>query len=79
MKPGYVDRFPLKASFSTKREKEIYEQIIQTVKRINALSKAKSDVVRREVIALKEKIDAFLYELYGLTDEEKKIIEESLK
>jgi type I restriction-modification system DNA methylase subunit len=73
MKPGYVDRFPLKATFSTKQEKEIYEQIIQTVTRINTISNIRSDVVRREVITLKEKIDELIYKLYGLTDEERRI------
>jgi adenine-specific DNA-methyltransferase len=75
MKPGYVDRFPLKASFSAKQEKELYEQIIQTVARINTISNTKSDVTRREVIALKEKIDELIYELYGLTDEERRVVD----
>ena len=75
MKPGYVDRFPLKASFSAKQEKELYEQIIQTVARINTISNTKSDVARREVIALKEKIDELIYELYGLTDEERRVVD----
>jgi hypothetical protein len=75
MKPAYVDRFPLKAKFSTRQEKEIYEQIIQTVKRINTISNTKSDTVRREVITLKEKIDELIYGLYGLTDEERLIVD----
>jgi len=75
MKPGYVDRFPLKASFLTKQEKELYEQIIHTVARINTISNTKSDVARREVITLKEKIDELIYELYGLTDEERRVVD----
>jgi hypothetical protein len=75
MKPAYVDRFPLKATFLAKEEKEIYEQIIQTVKRINTISNTKSDTVRREVITLKEKIDELIYGLYGLTDEERLIVD----
>lgn len=75
MKPAYVDRFPLKATFLIKEEKEIYEQIIQTVKRINTISNTKSDTARREVIILKEKIDELIYGLYGLTDEERLIVD----
>lgn len=75
MKPAYVDRFPFKAKFSTRQEKEIYEQIIQMVKRINTISNTKSETVRREVITLKEKIDELIYRLYGLTDEERLIVD----
>lgn len=76
MKPGYVDRFPLKADFSTKEEKEIYEQIIQLVTRINAISpNRKSEMVKREILVLKERIDEMIYRLYGLTDEEKLIVD----
>jgi hypothetical protein len=76
MKPGYVDRFPLKADFSTKEEKEIYEQIIQLVARINTIApNRKSDIVEREISVLKERIDEMIYRLYGLTDGEKRIIE----
>ena len=76
MKSGYVDRFPLKAEFSTKEEKEIYEQTIQLVSRINSISSnRKSDNVAREILVLKERIDEMIYRLYGLTDEEKRIIE----
>lgn len=75
MKPGYVDRFPLKTTFSTKEEKEIYEQILQKVKRINAISTVKSDNVRREITTLRETIDELVYRLYGLTEEERRIVD----
>lgn len=75
MKPGYVDRFPLKSIFSTHQEKEDYEQIISLVNRINTISDTKSEIVQREVITLKEKIDELIYNLYGLTDAEKQIID----
>jgi type I restriction-modification system DNA methylase subunit len=75
MKPAYVDRFPLKATFSTKEEKEIYEQIIQTVTRINTISNTKSDIVTREVLTLRETIDDLICRLYGLTDEERRIVD----
>jgi type I restriction-modification system DNA methylase subunit len=78
MKPGYVDRFPLKTAFLTKEEKESYEQIIQKVKRINALSTVKSENVRREIITLREKIDELIYRLYGFTDEERHIVDDSI-
>jgi adenine-specific DNA-methyltransferase len=75
MKPGYVDRFPLKVDFSTKEEKEIYQDIIQTVTRINVISNTKSEIVKREVLALREKIDEVICPLYGLTDEERRIVD----
>ena len=76
MKPGYVDRFPLKAEFLSSEEKENYEQIVHLVKRINGLLlNRKSDVIDREILVLKERIDDLIYNLYGLTGEEKQIIE----
>jgi len=78
MKPGYVNRFPLKIGFSTKEEKEVYEQIIQKVKRINAISIGMSDSVRREIATLKEMIDELIYRLYGLTDEERQTVDASV-
>lgn len=78
MKPGYVDRFPLKTTFSTKEEKEIYEQIIQKVKHINGITAVKSDNVRREIMTLREKIDELIYRLYRLSDEEQQIVDTSI-
>lgn len=76
MKPAYVDRFPLKAEFSTEEEKETYAQIIQSVTRINMIApNRKSEVVEREILVLKERIDEMIYRLYGLNDEEKRSVE----
>ena len=76
MKPGYVDRFPLKAEFTSIEEKETYEQIIKLATNINAISvNRKSDVVEREILVLKERINEAIYRLYGLTEEEKHVIE----
>ncbi len=76
MKPGYVDRFPLKAEFSTEEEKENYAQIIQAVTRINTIApKDKSELIRREILVLKERIDEMIYRLYGLDGEEKRNVE----
>jgi hypothetical protein len=76
MKPGYDDRFPLKAEFSTQDEKEVYRQIIEFVSRINLFStNHRSDIIEREILVLKEKIDDLFYRLYGLSKEEKQAIE----
>ncbi len=76
MKPGYVNKFPLKTIFTTKQDKNHYENIIRMVKRINSISTLNSNVVEREIIALKEKIDETIFELYELKDTEKKIIKQ---
>jgi len=76
MKPAYVNRFPLKTEFSTQEEKTMYKKIIRNVARINALARTrKTAIVEREITVLKEKIDEMLYNLYGLSEEEKRIVE----
>ena len=78
MKPGYVEPFPFKATFLTNDEKQSYEEIVKIVKRINLLNQ-NSGTFRRELDTYKEIVNQFIYKLYGITEEEKKIIEESLK
>lgn len=74
MKPGYVDRFPLKADFSNKEEKETYELIIKLVTRINTISSnRKSDILERELLILKERLDDMIIQLYGLEEEKPNI------
>lgn len=38
----------------------------------------KCDPMEREIASTDEEIDELVYELYGITDEERKIIEESV-
>jgi type II restriction/modification system DNA methylase subunit YeeA len=45
----------------------------------NANSKANTTTIRRQIDATDRKIDQLVYQLYNLTDEEIKIIEESTK
>jgi len=76
MKPGYLNRFHLKVNLSTDAEQELYNSIIQSVKRINSISiVAQSDVVQREINYLREQINDAIYRLYGLNDDEKRAIE----
>jgi len=68
------------------KEKDIYDQLVKHVEQVLELNKKKqvSDISKkelfdREVKVYEEKIDELVYKLYGITEEEKKIIEESLK
>ena len=40
---------------------------------------SKKELLKREANVYEEKIDNLIYELYGLTEEEKKVVDESLK
>ena len=66
-------------------EINIRDQIIDLSKKIFnlyqtsavPLGRKNAELLTREAIVYEEKIDAFVYELYGLTDEEKQVVEDS--
>ena len=66
-----------------KNENSAYENIITLVDRILDLHKRtpatpqEQEQLRREIEATDRQIDQLVYQLYGLTDEEIKIVEES--
>ncbi len=80
----YVEQLPVfTINFNNSQEKAKYEKLVSFVerilelhkKRISLLPSAKKEKVEGEIAITDEKIDEIVYELYGVTDEERKIIE----
>jgi len=83
---GDVKKLPIpNIDFSKARNKQLHERIVGLVKqalqlneRYNASTKSlDSTVVVRQISAVDHQIDNLVYELYGLTKEEIRIVEES--
>ena len=80
----YVNRFPLPIQFD---KSETVSSINRFVEEILKLKKEESrlkteheqNVITRQILAVSIKIDKLVYELYGLTEDEIKIVEESSK
>jgi hypothetical protein len=72
---GYLDLLPIKLP-SNKKEQEIADGIVENVKEI---LKAKKKDNEANTGKLEKEVDDLVFKLYGLTTEERKIIEESLK
>jgi len=85
--PSYVffKDFPIRLiDFSNATDKARYDQMVALVNQMLELHKqsasAKTDhdktVIQRQIDATDRQIDQLVYELYGLTEEETKIVEE---
>jgi predicted type IV restriction endonuclease/tRNA1(Val) A37 N6-methylase TrmN6 len=84
----FAGEIPIKnIDFKKKEEKQNYEKIIKFVDGITNIKermrhvnvKSQIDIFQRQIISLSDGINESLYQLYGLTKEEIKIIEDSLK
>ncbi|MBI4823180.1 MAG: hypothetical protein HY805_02985 [Nitrospirae bacterium] len=70
--------------FNNEKEKSIRDKLVSLVDRMLELHKKKSsmppsserDKIEREIAVTDEKIDEIVYNLYGVTDEERKIVED---
>ena len=80
----YLGKIPIRTiDFSDPTDKAHYEKMVALVERMLALHKQKADVkteheknlVERQIEATDKQIDALVYELYGLTEEEIRIVE----
>lgn len=76
--------FPIKIPNSQKEEKivQMVDEMINLVKRLNEIGDKKTDERRRieeKIKKINEKIDYLVYDIYGITEKEKKIIEDSFK
>jgi hypothetical protein len=75
----YVDRFPV-PPFQTAR-KRLSALVDQMLKLHERLASAKAgherDAIQRQIDATDAQIDRLVYDLYGLTDDEIKLVEES--
>ncbi len=79
----YFKDFPVRTiDFNNPSEKAIHDKLVTLVdsmlelhKKKNSLpSSAEREKIEREITITDEKIDEIVYGLYGITDEEKKII-----
>ena len=83
-KPIYLSQLPIHTiDFNNKREKAMHDQIASLVDKMldlnEKLKKAKTphdrELIERQIKATDSQIDRLVYELYGLTEEEIKIVE----
>ncbi len=84
----FIEQLPICIiKHSNTKEKSIHDKIVTDVEKMFELNKKKNNIligsqkekIEREILITHEKIDELVYELYRITKEEKKIIEESIK
>ena len=83
-KTNYLKPFPLKAIKFESIEKETHDQITEKVKNIisnkenlsNAKTPQEKTALQRQIDVTDKQIDQLVYQLYGLTEEEIKLVEE---
>jgi len=80
--PRYLERIPIRTiNFSDPVEKTAHDKMVSLVERMLALHKRpartpqEKEMIHREIESTDGQIDALVYELYGLTEEEIKIVE----
>jgi len=80
----YIEQLPIRAiNFSDPAEKAAHDKMVSLVEQMLALHKDKAaaktqsaqEVAARQIRAVDESIDRLVYELYGLSEEEIKIVE----
>ena len=82
-KTNYLKPFPIHTiNFSNSAEKTQHDQMIALVERMLAPHRqhpstpGEKTMLEREITATDRQIDALVYESYGLTEEEIKVVEE---
>ncbi|MBU0508613.1 N-6 DNA methylase [bacterium] len=84
VKPTLLKRLPIRTiNFSDKADKTRHDKMVRLVERMLKLHKdaqaewvgTKQEAIEREIRATDEAIDRLVYELYGLTEEEIRIVE----
>jgi len=82
--PIYLNQLPIRTiDFNNPKEKAMHDKMVLLVDKMLELNKnkaalppsSKRDRIEREIQITDEKIDELVYELYGITEEERKIIE----
>ncbi len=87
---NYLKNTPIKKIDSSKKqETKLRDEIVELVKKMLALNKRLNEIgdkktdqrykIEEEIKKTDAEIDELVYKLYGITEKEKKIIEESLK
>ena len=88
LKKIHLDRFPIRhIDFDNPEEKEMHDELVALADRMMELNKRlaligdapsdERDVLNQEIQSINAEIDQRVYDLYGLTKEEKQIIEAS--
>jgi hypothetical protein len=84
MNQSYLERIPIRiVNLSKPTEVSIQKHVVQLVDSIHSLHKqiastnsdVQNEIIQRQIEATDRKIDQLVYELYGLTEEEIKIVE----
>jgi hypothetical protein len=82
----YLEKLPIHTiDFNNPTEKAIHDKLVSLVDRMLELHKKKNSLppsaerekIEREIAVMDEKIDEIVYGLYGMTEEERKIIEKA--
>jgi hypothetical protein len=83
-KPMYISQLPIRTiDFSDKKDKARHDKMVSLVEKMLELNKdlpkARTDVeqtrLKRQIAATDKQIDQLVYELYGLTEDEIRIVE----
>jgi hypothetical protein len=84
IKPTYLSQLPIRTiDFTKPAEKKMHDELVSLVEKMLELNKqlqkvrydSEKEPVERQIAATDKKIDELVYELYGLTPEEIKIVE----
>jgi hypothetical protein len=84
----YIKPLPIRTiDFSDPTDKARHDQMVELVERMLSLNKQlpkaktahEKTILQRQIDATYRQIDRLVYDLYGLTDEEIKIVEEQTK
>ena len=84
----YIEQLPIRTiDFNNPSEKAIHDKLVSLVDRMLELHKRKNSLlpsaerekIEREIAVTDEKIDDIVYGLYGITEEEKRTVGESLR
>ncbi|MEJ5260839.1 MAG: N-6 DNA methylase [Anaerohalosphaeraceae bacterium] len=88
VKPTVLNQLPIrKVDFSNAAEKAQHDRMVELVERMLELNKRLQAVktpdekvrLERQITATDREIDELVYELYGLTEEEKRMVEEAMR
>ena len=78
----FIEKLPIRPiSFSNPADKSRHDKMVSLVERMLELHKRnprmpqEQEIVKREIESMDRQIDTLVYELYGLTEEEIKIVE----
>jgi len=85
VKPTVINQLPIRTiDFNNPPEKAIHDKLVSLVDRMLELNKkrasippsAERDKIEREIAVTDEKIDEIVYGLYGITEKERRIVED---